>query len=71
MPEVCRDKNLLLDSYEESATAYASALSELRHKMGILSRAEYQDLYDRTEKLRMKSREAQEALLRHIDEHGC
>ena len=67
----CAEKNVLLDTYEECATSYSSALTQLRQKMGVLSQPEYQALYDHTEELRMKAREAQEALLRHIAEHGC
>jgi hypothetical protein len=71
MSVVCTAKNALLDAYEEGATSYSRAITELRHKMGVLSQPEYQALYDCTEELRMKAREAQEALLRHIGEHGC
>jgi len=71
MSVVCSAKNALLDAYEECATSYSRTITELRHKMGVLSQPEYQALYDWTEELRMKAREAQEALLRHIAEHGC
>jgi hypothetical protein len=39
--------------------------------MGVLSRPEYQALYEQTEELRMKTREAQDLMLRHIAQHGC
>jgi hypothetical protein len=68
---VCAEKNGLLNSYEECATAYSAAVSDLRQRMGMLSQTEYRALYDHTEELRMKARGAQEALLRHVAEHGC
>jgi hypothetical protein len=69
--EVCRDKNILLDTHEKSSTAYSIALTALLRKMSMLSQTEYEALYDITEELRIKARGAQEAVLRHIAEHGC
>jgi hypothetical protein len=68
---VCPEKNRLLDSYEQCATAYSTALTDLRRRMGVLSKPEYEVLFDHAEELRMRAKEAQEALLRHIAEHGC
>jgi hypothetical protein len=68
---LCIDKNKLLDKYEKCANAYSSAVTDLRDKMGVLSQPEYQALYEHTEELRMRAREAQDMMLRHIAQHGC
>jgi hypothetical protein len=58
---VCPEKNRLLDSYEQCAASFSTALTDLRQRTGVLSQPKYQALYDHTEVLRMKAREAQEA----------
>ena len=68
---LCDDKHKLLERYEKCANAYSGAVTDLRQRMGVLSRPEYQALYEQTEELRMKTREAQDLMLRHIAQHGC
>ncbi len=67
----CIHKSKLLDTYEECANAYSSAVTGLRQKMGVLSKAEYEGVYNHTEELRLKAQDAQEVLLEHITQHGC
>lgn len=67
----CPEKIHLLSVYEEAAMSYSSAVTRLRRTMETMTQNEYDQAYETTEHLRLKSREVQVMLNRHIDEHRC
>ena len=71
MTPLCLKKSELLEAYEEAAAAHSAAVTDLRHKTGVLTKREYDHSYASAEALRMEARTAQEKLHRHIALHGC
>ena len=70
-PSLCPDKSALLNAYEEASAAHSAAVTDLRTKMGVQTRREYEAAYAKSEALRMKANEALDKLKGHIAEHGC
>lgn len=71
MTPLCLKKSELLEAYEEAVAAHSAAMTDLRHKMGVLTQREYDHAYASAEALRMEARMAQEKLNRHVTQHGC
>ena len=71
LEKVCPEKTRLLNAYQEAAIAHSTAVTHLRYNRGTLKKGEYEAAYADTERLRMASRLAQEALSRHVSGHGC
>ncbi len=67
----CLEKANLLSAYEEAAMSYSSAVTRLRRTMEAMTQTEYDQAYRTTEHLRLKSREIQVLLDRHVNEHRC
>jgi hypothetical protein len=67
----CSEKIHLMSAYEEAAMCYSSAVTRLRRTMGTMTQSEYERAYETTEHLRLKSREVQGTLDRHVGVHGC
>jgi hypothetical protein len=67
----CPEKVSLLSDYEEAAMCYSSAVTRLRRTFETMTQGEFERAYETTENLRLKSREVQGVLNRHVHEHGC
>ena len=68
---MCEEKHRLLVAYEAATQTYFRAMNELRAKMGISAKPEYDRLFKATEEGRSQSEAARVALLEHIREHKC
>ena len=71
LEKVCPEKTRLLNAYQEAAMAHSTAMARLRYNMRTLKKEGYEAAYADTERLRMASRLAQEALSCHLAGHGC
>ena len=69
--EACSDKVRLATDYQSYATQYSRAVSTLRQRMGVLSKAGYEDLLRSAEEARELADKARLALNQHTHEHGC
>lgn len=67
----CEVKIRLTSKYEEATTLFSEAVSELRRKIGISTREDYEQLGRRANDARVKSEQARLALEQHIAEHRC
>src|SRR5262249_2098241 len=69
--ESCPTKTSLLTAWHEAAEEYSEAVAALSRQIGVLSKAEYENLSQAAEKARKQSREARAALEAHMRAHGC
>ena len=60
-----------MSEYEAATGKFSSAVTELRHKMGTVLKAEYDRLDRAANEARVKSEQARLALEEHIAAHGC
>jgi hypothetical protein len=67
----CEVKIRLTSQYEEATTLFSEAVTELRRKIGISTREDYEQLGRRANAARVKSEQARLALEQHIAEHRC
>lgn len=67
----CEVKIRLTSQYEEATTLFSEAVTELRRKIGISTREDYEQLGRRANDARVKSERARLALEQHIAEHRC
>ena len=67
----CEVKIRLTSQYEEATTLFSEAVTELRRKIGISTRENYEQLGRRANDARVKSEQARLALEQHIAEHRC
>jgi len=67
----CEVKIRLTSQYEEATTLFSEAVSELRRKIGISTREDYEQLGRRANNARVKSEQSRLALEQHIAEHRC
>ena len=68
---VCKEKQRLLEAYQEATEKYSAALTELRQKIGTLPKAEYDALYQTTEELLQDVAAARIKVQAHVQDHGC
>lgn len=68
---VCEEKQKLLEGYQSTADKYAAAVAELHQKMGMLSKPDYDVLYQTTEELLQDLAAARIKFQAHVNEHGC
>lgn len=68
---MCEEKQRLLVAYEAATQKYFRAMNELRARMGVSPKLEYDRLFKATEDGRAQSEAARAALLEHIREHKC
>jgi hypothetical protein len=68
---VCKEKERLLEAYEEVTDKYSAAVTVLREKMGTLPKRDYDALYETTEGLLQDVAAARIKLQTHFQEHGC
>jgi hypothetical protein len=71
LTESCPTKKALLTAWHRAAEVYSKTVSELTHRIGVLSKAEYEEFKREAENARARSVEAQANLDLHIHEHGC
>jgi hypothetical protein len=67
----CEVKVRLTSQYEEATSLFSEAVTELRRKIGISTREDYEQLCRRANDARVKSELARLALEQHIAEHRC
>jgi len=67
----CEEKGRLAFEYETSTTKFSEAVTELRKKMGISEKEEYERLDRAANEARVKSEQARLALEQHIAAHRC
>ena len=67
----CDEKTRLAMEYEDATTGFSHAVTELRRKIGISTRENYEQLGRRANDARVKSEQARLALEQHIAEHRC
>jgi hypothetical protein len=67
----CEVKIRLTFEYETATTLFSEAVTELRRKIGISTRENYEQLGRRANEARVKSEQARLALEQHIAEHRC
>ena len=70
-PPQCEDKARLMEEYGLAADEYSRTVNMLRQSMGILPKAEYDQIRNFIEVARLRSETARLALDRHIRQHGC
>ena len=71
MTEPCSKKNTLLLARDDAADAYAKAVADLAHRIGVVSAVEYRRLSLAAEIARKQAQRADMELKRHMGEHGC
>ena len=69
--ESCPIKTTLLAAWQSAAQSYSKAVTELTHKIGVLSKADYERLKKAAEIARAASMQAQANLEAHVQDHGC
>ena len=71
MTDLCEQKAILLDAYDQATLRHSHALQRLRSVMGKVSKATYQALYRDAEILRKEAQVAQAELETHVTAHQC
>ncbi len=69
--EACSEKLRLASEYRVYAAQYSEAVKNLQKRMGVLSKAGYDDLLIASEASRDRAEKARLALNLHVHEHGC
>jgi hypothetical protein len=67
----CDRKVRLTSEYEAATALFFEAVTELRRKIGISTREDYEQLGRRANDARVKSEQARLALEQHVAEHRC
>jgi hypothetical protein len=67
----CDVKLRLTFQYEAATVSFSEAVTELRRKIGITTKEEYEQLGRMANDARVKSEQARLALEQHIAEHCC
>lgn len=71
MRMTCEAKIRLGTEYEAATSKFSEAVSELRQKMGVSPKEEYERLDRAANEARVKSEQARLALEQHIAAHRC
>ena len=61
----------MLLEYQRTTEVYSAAVAALAKNIGVVSKAEYEQLHRVVEEARHVSAAARERLERHIAEHNC
>ena len=69
--EACSEKERLVDAYGAAVNEYGRTVNMLKHKLGVLPKAEYEQIRAFSEEARIGCEAAHSALERHVAEHGC
>jgi hypothetical protein len=69
--EGCSEKERLVDAYGTAVNEYGRTVNMLKHKLGVLPKAEYDQIRAFSEEARTGCEAAHLALERHVAEHGC
>ena len=67
----CEEKQALLIEYQKATARYSAAVKHLSARIGVISRAEYDELHRSTERARHASGDALDRLDRHRADHDC
>jgi hypothetical protein len=67
----CPEKRRLIETYEAATREFSRTLTVLTRRMGVLLRAEYDDIRAAGERARLRSEQARLELEKHIAEHNC
>jgi hypothetical protein len=67
----CKEKARLATEYERATAKFLEAVTELRQKIGVSAKQEYESLDRIANKGRVRSEQARLALEQHIAAHRC
>ena len=67
----CEDKARLAKVYEAATDRFSVAVTELRRKIGVSAKQEYESLNRAANEARLESEHARLALEHHIASHNC
>jgi hypothetical protein len=67
----CEEKARLAAHFEETTAKFSSAVSDLRRRIGVCPKEEYELLNRIANESRVKSEHARLALEKHIADHRC
>jgi hypothetical protein len=67
----CEEKVRLAKIYETATAKFSEAVTQLRHKIGVSPKEEYQRLELAANEARLESEQARLALERHTSAHSC
>jgi hypothetical protein len=67
----CEEKARLATIYETATGKFSEAVTELRHKIGVSAKKEYERLERAANEARLKSEQARLALEQHTAAHNC
>ncbi len=69
--DTCSDKIRLFELFQAATGAHAEAVAQLHGVIGTSSKADYDILYRKAERLRLDALTAQADLQSHVAEHNC
>ena len=69
--EAYYEKERLVDDYGTAVNEYGRTVNTLKHRQGILPKAEYDQIRNFIEVARIRCEAAYQALEQHVREHGC
>lgn len=67
----CEDKARLANVYEAATDRFSAAVTDLRRKIGVSAKQEYESLNRAANEARLASEQARLALEHHIAAHNC
>ena len=67
----CSEKERLVDAYGTAVNEYGRTVNMLKHRLGVLPKAPYDEIRAFSEEARVRCEAAHGALERHVAEHGC
>jgi len=68
---MCPERITLLHEYNQATAAYAQAVDQLHKRIGVSSKAEYENLKQSSEEARSTAERARTRLKEHVAIHGC
>ena len=68
---MCEQRRRLVEIYQAAVDRYLDAVREQRSRTATTPRNEYFRLVEESESRRKQSEAARQALIAHVQEHGC
>jgi multidrug resistance efflux pump len=67
----CEEKDRLTRAYSSAASDYSRAVELLQKRSGVMSKQDYENIYNFVERARKQVEHARAALEKHTAEHSC
>ena len=67
----CVEKDALLTDYQRTLRQYSDTVGELKQRIGITSKTEYERMCKVAEETRLSAERLRVTLEEHTSEHGC